>query len=85
MGCGRSAVIGGYVVRDRSLPAFGRYLYADLCGGDIRSLNPYASNPTASDISEDVHVELPTSFGEGHRGRLFVASFLGPVYRIVRG
>ena len=36
-------MIGGYVVRDRSLDElFGRYVYADLCVGELRSLLPTA-------------------------------------------
>ena len=42
------AVIGGYVVRDRTLPGSGRYLYSDYCAGEIRWLDPYA-NPGATD------------------------------------
>ena len=35
---GGCAIIGGYVVRDPDLPGLaGRYLYRDLCTGDVRS------------------------------------------------
>jgi glucose/arabinose dehydrogenase len=37
----RCAITGGYVARDPALPRlWGRYLYADFCGGRIRSLAP---------------------------------------------
>ena len=39
---GSCTIIGGYVVHDRSLPALcGRYVYADLCEGELRSLVPH--------------------------------------------
>ena len=38
---GHCAIIGGYVVRDPSLgDLYGRYLFADACVGEIRSLVP---------------------------------------------
>jgi glucose/arabinose dehydrogenase len=76
-------VIGGYVARDPHLPALaGRYLYADLCGGSIRSFNPGAPGP--SDTPTGLKLRLPSSFGEARNGTLFVASLDGPVYRIVQ-
>ena len=43
---GNCAVTGGYVVRDRGLPALaGRYLYADYCGGVLRSFDPSQPRP----------------------------------------
>jgi glucose/arabinose dehydrogenase len=78
------AVTGGYVVRDPSLPALqGRYLYADFCGGSIRSFDP--SNPGPSDSATGLELGLPSSFGEGAKGRIYVASLDGAVYRIAQG
>ena len=38
------SVTGGYVVRDRALPAlYGRYLYGDYCTGELRSFIPSTS------------------------------------------
>jgi glucose/arabinose dehydrogenase len=82
---GGSAVIAGYVVRDPALPALaGRLLYADLSGDEIRSLDPYAPDPSATDAGTGLPISQPASFGEGVRGKLYVAS-LGDnaVYRIV--
>jgi glucose/arabinose dehydrogenase len=77
------AVTGGYVSRDPKLPALrGRYLYADFCGGSIRSLD--AGNPGASDAPTGLEVDSPSSFGEANNGTLFVTSLAGPVYRIVQ-
>ncbi len=76
------AIIGGYVVRDSSLgDLYGRYLYADLCTGDIRSLS--LEDPFATDRSELLHVDSPNSFGEDSCGRIYVASGSGAVDRLV--
>lgn len=80
---GFCSVIGGYVARDASLgDLFGRYVYADLCEGQIRSLVP--GIPQASgDRLEGLAVNRPVSFGEDACGRLYVASLNGPVSRLV--
>ncbi|MBA3865927.1 MAG: PQQ-dependent sugar dehydrogenase [Solirubrobacterales bacterium] len=76
------AIIGGYVVRDQSLGGlYGRYLYADHCGGGLRSLE--LSNPFASDRSEGLAVDELDSFGEDSCGRLYVISGAGVVSRLV--
>jgi glucose/arabinose dehydrogenase len=79
---GYGAVIGGYVVRDGTLQGMaGQYLYSDLGNGDIRTFDP--DDPSGTDATTGLDVESPTSFGEGIRGRVYVASGAGPVYRIV--
>ncbi len=76
------AIIGGYVVRDRSLgDLYGRYLYSDYCNGTVRSFSP--ADPAGSDRSEGLTVGEPTSFGEDSCGRLYVASLAGTVSRLV--
>ena len=78
------AVIGGYVVRDPDLSGLrGRYLYSDLCTGEIRSLRPSVDGAT-KDRSTGLDVRRPTSFGEDDRGRIYVASWGGPVFRLKR-
>jgi glucose/arabinose dehydrogenase len=80
---GNCAVTGGYVVRDRSLRALnGRYVFADFCGGDIRSFDP--ANPGPSESSTGLKVDALSSFGEGRGGRIYVASLNGAVFRIVQ-
>ena len=77
------AVTGGYVVRDPAIPALaGRYVYADFCGGQLRSLDPDAANPGATDAPIGLDVDSPSSFGEGRRGEIYVTSLNGPVFRI---
>lgn len=79
------AITGGYVVRDMSLgDLYGRYLYADLCVGQIRSLLlPQTAGGLASDDrSEGLGVVNPVSFGEDSCRRLYVVAQHGPVYRL---
>ena len=81
---GASAITAGYVVRGGSLPTLaGRLLYADYFAGDIRSVNPDAADPSSTDASTGLDVASPTSFGEGRKGKIYVVSHGGPVYRIV--
>jgi glucose/arabinose dehydrogenase len=76
-------IIGGYVVRDPRLRALrGRYLYADLCEGQLRSLVPHLKR-ASNDRKLGLHVESPSSFGEDDLHRLYVASLEGPIYRLV--
>lgn len=80
------SITGGYVVRDPSLgDLYGRYIYADFCVGEIRSLELPASEGEAAggDRSEGLTVANPTSFGEDSCGRVYVASNGGAVYRLV--
>ncbi|HEU5253675.1 MAG TPA: PQQ-dependent sugar dehydrogenase [Solirubrobacterales bacterium] len=76
-------IIGGYVVRDPLLRGLrGRYVYADLCEGQLRSLVPHLKR-ASDDGRLGLRVETPSSFGEDQRHRLYVASLEGPVYRLV--
>jgi hypothetical protein len=80
------AITGGYVVRDPGLgDLYGRYVYADFCQGQIRSLAlpPSAGGRATGDRSESLAVPNPTSFGEDSCGRIYVASNGGAVYRLV--
>ncbi|HEU4599102.1 MAG TPA: PQQ-dependent sugar dehydrogenase [Solirubrobacterales bacterium] len=83
-GGGSCTIIGGYVARDPRLPALrGRYVYADLCEGRLRSLVPHLRR-ASDDRPIGPRVSNPTSFGEDQLHRLYVASLEGPVYRLVR-
>jgi glucose/arabinose dehydrogenase len=81
-GDGYCAVVGGYVVRDRKLkPLYGRYLYADLCAGELRSFVPRLGG-ARKDRRLGPTLSQPTSFGEGVKGRIYVASLDGGVWRL---
>src|SRR5215208_402847 len=78
------SVTGGYVVRDRSLPAlFGRYVYGDFCAGELRSFKP--ETPRARD-DRSLGLDVPglSSFGQDNQGHIYAASLEGPVYRLVQ-
>ena len=79
---GGCAITGGYVVRDPTLgDLYGRYLYADYCLGEIRSLVP--GLPAASgDRSEALTVASPVSFGEDSCGRVYVVEQTTTVFRL---
>ncbi|MGH2957875.1 MAG: PQQ-dependent sugar dehydrogenase [Solirubrobacterales bacterium] len=80
---GTCAVTGGYVVRDRRLASLlGRYLYADFCAGEIRSLIPSVGGAAGDAPLGLPAVPLLTSFGEGRNGVIFVTSLSGAVYRL---
>lgn len=80
---GSCTVIGGYVVGDPRLPSLrGRYVYADLCAGQLRSLVP-GLRRARDDRRIGLRVSTPSSFGEDTRGRIYVSSLEGPVYRLV--
>jgi glucose/arabinose dehydrogenase len=80
---GSCAIVGGYVVRDRHLPSLrGRYLYSDYCSGQLRSLIPHLHR-AGKDRRLGLSVASPTSFGEDDRGRIYICSQEGGVYRLV--
>lgn len=79
------AVTGGYVVRDPGLiELYGRYLYTDYCGGEIRSAALVQPEVT-DDRLENLDVAFPSSFGEDACGRVYVVSREGPVSRFEDG
>jgi glucose/arabinose dehydrogenase len=82
---GYCAIIGGYVVRDRSVPGlYGRYVYGDLCRPEIRSVTLSAGHATG-DRGTGLSVRGMSSFGEDAVGHIYAVSLDGPVYRIAGG
>lgn len=76
------SVTGGLVVRDRRLASlYGRYLFADFCTGDLRSLIPEAAG-ARDEGGVGVELPSPTSFVEGRRKRVYATSLDGGIYRI---
>ena len=84
---GNCSITGGYVVRDPNLPALaGRYVYGDLCVGRLRSARLSAGSAEGDRAVPGVaKVEQLSSFGEDARGRVYVMSLNGPVYRLAAG
>jgi glucose/arabinose dehydrogenase len=80
---GSCTIIGGYVVHAPNLPSLhGRYVYADFCEGQLRSLVPHLGRATG-DRKLGLTVESPSSFGEDDRGRLYGASITGQDFRLL--
>jgi glucose/arabinose dehydrogenase len=78
------SVTGGYVVRDRTLPAlYGRYVYGDFCAGELRSFEP--ATPEARD-DRALGLDVPglSSFGQDNAGHIYAVSLEGPVYRLAQ-
>jgi glucose/arabinose dehydrogenase len=77
---GFCAIIGGYVVRDPTLPELaGRYVYGDNCASGIRSVTLPAAR---DDADTGLSVSGLTSFGEDSCGHVYATSGGGAVYRI---
>lgn len=75
---GNCSITGGYIVRDTRLPTlYGRYIYADFCRGELRSVltNGSDDRPLGPDLPN------PSTFGESPAGHLHAASLNGNVYR----
>lgn len=79
---GRCAVIGGVVVHDPRLTSLeGSFVYADLCDGELRAFT-YADGQAGDERDLGLHVDKPTSFGEGPDGRVYLVTNAGSVYRL---
>jgi hypothetical protein len=79
------AIIGGYVVRDPSLgDLYGRYIYADYCAGEVRSLVlPSGGGNATGDRAEGISVDSPIAFGQDSCGRIYLGLEGGELYRLV--
>ena len=79
---GRCAVIGGVVVHDPRLTSLaGSFVYSDLCDGELRVFT-YADGKAGDERDLGLHVDKPTSFGEGPDGRVYLVTNAGSVYRL---
>jgi glucose/arabinose dehydrogenase len=79
---GYCAVIGGYVVRDRSLPSlYGRYLFGDDCKPQINSVKLSEGHATDNHAT-GLSVPTMSSFGQDAAGHIYAVSLRGPVYRL---
>ena len=82
---GPCAVIGGYIVRDRSLHGlYGRYVYGDFCDPELR-MATLEGGGAVGDRALGVRIETLASFGEDARRRLYATSLEGGVYRLAPG
>ena len=81
-GAGYCSITGGYVVRDRALSLFGRYVYGDLCHAELRAVKLGRRGGASGDRGLGLSVQNLVSFGEDSRGRVYAVSLGGPVYRL---
>jgi glucose/arabinose dehydrogenase len=81
---GRCAITGGVVVRDAALPTLdGRYVYADYCGGQLRSLMPRLKG-ARDDRPVGLALDNPSSFWSAADGTVYAtARGSGGLYRLV--
>ncbi len=83
---GWCSITGGYVVRDPGLRALrGRYVYGDFCKGRLRAATLRPGGARRDRSLGLPFVESLASFGEDARGRIYVVSLAGPVYRLAAG
>ncbi|MFL5903646.1 MAG: PQQ-dependent sugar dehydrogenase [Solirubrobacteraceae bacterium] len=81
---GWCSIVGGYVMRDASVPALlGRYVYGDLCQPRLYAAR--LRSHSASDRRLGLTVPELVSFGEDAAGNVYAVSLSGPVYRIDAG
>jgi len=79
---GYCSLIGGVVVRDRSLVGlYGRYIYGDLCRTQLRSV-VLGANGARDDLAVGVNLKQVISFGQDINGCVYVGQLGGRVYRI---
>jgi glucose/arabinose dehydrogenase len=75
------SITGGVVVRDQRLPSLeGAYLFSDFCRGSIRALRGANGTYAVEDLG--LETNQPISFGEDTRGRVYVGSAGGSVWRL---
>ena len=80
---GFCSITGGVVVRDPGLPALrGRYVYGDFCDPSLWSARLAPGRATGVRRVAGTSVNAVSSFGEDARGRVYVTSLSGPVYRL---
>jgi glucose/arabinose dehydrogenase len=80
---GFCSITGGYVVRDPNVPSLaGRYVYSDLCDSRIRAARLRSDVRTNGRVLNLPRISQVASFGEDGRGRVYVVSLAGPVYRL---
>ena len=79
------AIIGGYVYRGTQIPALaGRYLYIDLCAGELRSIKlgiPFAGGDRAESAPGALNV--PWSLGQDASCNLYVTNGRNVVDKLV--
>ncbi|HXV87018.1 MAG TPA: PQQ-dependent sugar dehydrogenase [Gemmatimonadales bacterium] len=78
------SVTGGAVYRGQAIPGLaGHYLYADYCGGWLRSFRYHDGRATDRREWDVGPLTAVSSFGHDAAGELYVLSRSGTIYRII--
>lgn len=82
---GNCSITGGYVYRGSALPELtGRFFYADLCGGVLKSAR-FSGGVASERTDYSVGTIAPVwSFGQDGQNELYIVAGSGNVYRLVR-
>ncbi len=77
------SVSGGLVYYGQAFPALqGKYIFGDFCSGYVWSLVQETEGVWVDEILYDTNFQI-TAFGVGADGEIYLADFLGGVYKLV--
>ena len=81
---GRNAIIGGYVYRGKRFPQLaGYYFLSDWVSRRLWVLIETEANPNRWERREVLELAfMPTSFGEGEDGEMYLTGYNGTLYRL---
>ncbi len=81
---GNCSITGGYVYRGKEVPElYGKYIFGDFCSGKVWALERTESGFRAKLLFDTDF--LISTFGENHRGEVYVVDYKGgKIYRIGR-
>lgn len=79
------SITGGYVYRGQTMPELaGHYFYSDYCAGGLRSFRWDGSAVGAQQDWSIATLGHVVSFGQDAAGEMYILSFNGNVYKLVR-
>ncbi len=77
------SITGGFVYRGGAIPELdGHFFYSDFCSGFLRSYSPETGDHDWTPMTGSIN--LPTGFGIGGDGELYVVSHDGAIHRLER-
>ena len=80
------AITGGFVYRGRALPELaGRYFYADVCGGYLKSFLATGNGIIEQRDCKIDDIGRIVSFGQDAQGDLYLLTGGGAIHKIGRG
>jgi len=81
---GACSITGGYVYRGGAIPLLqGAFLYADYCGGFVKSFRYNGTTVSDQRSWPNLAVGSIVAFGEDNLGELYIVSIGGSIYKIV--